>query len=1547
MDDLNIQAGVTVNAEQAERAFTALGDKAQKMANEVTKAADKAGKATDGMGDGAEKGADKFTRAESRMRSAIQKSTRELEMLGKTASQKFEAQLEFKGLDKAKFQPFLDELRKTEEAAAKAREGVSGIGDAARVAGSMMAAAFSGAALLGMVGKVVAVQREFDVLNSSLKTVTGSSAAAEREMAWLKDFAKETPFGLAQATQGFVKMKALGLDPTRAALTSFGNTASAMGKDLNQMIEAVADASTGEFERLKEFGIKAKKEGDQVSLTFQGVTTTIGSSAREITKYLEDIGNTSFGGAMEERAKTLDGTIAALGDTWDELFRTVSTNNVGSLIFDSVTLANGVLEEATTILRAMGGAAQDASRDTGALSTIQNGIATVFETVAVLGANLKYVLVQIGNEIGGLAAQVAQAARFNFAGVAAIRRQMVADAEAARKEIDATTARILNARKEQEEYARWATRNASAANDPRRLDIGTSKPRSEAVGSTSSRKSAVDAEARAYENLIKSIQTKIATEEQELAGGEKLTDSQRLRVQFAQELQTSLKGLSAAKVAEYTADLDRLEALERENTARKEFLAIAEQERQQRLKIAQAAEQSVDSLATGNQQLRDEIQLIGLSATEQMEVLRLREESVLLVKEQHLAEMKRAEDMTGTMTRERIALEQEIELRRERLNLMGQKAQREQFAEFSKQTEQEWRRTVDQYGDVFRQGFADMLNNGEDGWKSFTRSLVTTFKTTVADQIYKMFAQPFVVKIVGSLLGLTGASAASAATGGGGVLSAAGNAASVYSAFTSVGGNVGAISGLVSGTMSLANAAGSVAANAASMTGAVDGLSALLATNGAYGTAATAGSAAAASSTAGAASGGASGALASIPGWGWALGGILLLGAIFGGKKSTPHMGGAGSYSADGGASTGLAVLDQGLTFGVGERYYNSEAEKAAVGISQGIVQMLDSTAQSFGQQAGYYAATAFADDSSKDGAWGSLIIRRDDEKVLDWADTQTSKWAPKVFADGEQGQKEYLAAIAASARDALVQAIGSVDWATDMLTALGDSPTLESLAGAVTQINAAKVALDQMGKNLVGFSSLTDAAVSALVKAAGGIEGLVSAASTYYDNFYTEAEKTANVTRDITAALADVGLQMPATREDFRALVESQMALGDAGMDAVAALLKVSGAFASVTAESETAAAAAARLADEQAKAAEKAAEAAARAAEKAAEDAARAYEKTLAYLTKTAETAMQILGAAVDREKQSQQANYQAQTAIIDAQRKAATTAMDAQRVWMGVAIGGAQSYAKALESEAARIRGYFTGMVLQDNPDAPAGASVFAAQAALRAGDKSDAVLRKATDIDPEMFASWADYAVNFFETQGLVRGATQDAERAASMAYSDVALLEQQLTLAEDKYKADLEHYTKLEGIAKETLDSNLLRLDALVQSAQDQLAEATGTKLAVMTIAQAMGNFSGAIGKLAGFTGNPITTPLPTAPVLTPFGAQTPEPTIAPVVYNPVSYGGGQTNSNDKVVAALRDVVAELQALRSTGADTKAAVEKTSAILDQVTAGGNAMLTETA
>lgn len=204
--------------------------------------------------------------------------------------------------------------------------------------------------VMGTLNKLVNVQREFDVLNAGLITATGSSEKAAVAFDALREFATQTPYDLNQAVEGFTKLVNLGLDPSERALKSYGNTASAMGKDLNQMIEAVADAATGEFERLKEFGIKAKQNGDQVSLTFRGVTTSIGNNAAEIEEYLTKLGENEFAGAMEQRMDSLDGALANLGDTWDQLFLTISQSGIGDVIEDAVRMATDALQELTDMI---------------------------------------------------------------------------------------------------------------------------------------------------------------------------------------------------------------------------------------------------------------------------------------------------------------------------------------------------------------------------------------------------------------------------------------------------------------------------------------------------------------------------------------------------------------------------------------------------------------------------------------------------------------------------------------------------------------------------------------------------------------------------------------------------------------------------------------------------------------------------------------------------------------------------------------------------------------------------------------------------------------------------------------------------------------------------------------------------------------------------------------------------------------------------------------------------------------------------------------------
>jgi len=129
---------------------------------------------------------------------------------------------------------------------------------------------------------------------------------------------------LEEITTAFVKLTNFGLTPSREALTAYGDTASSMGRSLDQMIEAVADATTGEFERLKEFGIKAKTEGDNVSFTFRGVTTTIGKNADEIEQYLISLGQNNFAGAMAEQMDTLNGVISNAKDSFQAFFLEVA-----------------------------------------------------------------------------------------------------------------------------------------------------------------------------------------------------------------------------------------------------------------------------------------------------------------------------------------------------------------------------------------------------------------------------------------------------------------------------------------------------------------------------------------------------------------------------------------------------------------------------------------------------------------------------------------------------------------------------------------------------------------------------------------------------------------------------------------------------------------------------------------------------------------------------------------------------------------------------------------------------------------------------------------------------------------------------------------------------------------------------------------------------------------------------------------------------------------------------------------------------------------------
>ncbi len=234
---------------------------------------------------------------------------------------------------------------------------------------------------------------QFEKLGASLKTVTGSADAATAAFDGLKQFAATTPFQLQEVVDSFIKLKALGLDPSMDSLRSYGNTAAAMGKDLNQFIEAVADAATGEFERLKEFGIKAKSQGDEVSFTFQGVTTTVRKNAAEIEEYLQQMGNTQFATGMSDQMDTLGGAFSNLQDSTAQLAAALGDAGLSDLLSGLA----GVFRDLATAMTATVDPSEQAARSASELSPAYKILAfTVFK--------LKQEFADLGDAIGATAA---------------------------------------------------------------------------------------------------------------------------------------------------------------------------------------------------------------------------------------------------------------------------------------------------------------------------------------------------------------------------------------------------------------------------------------------------------------------------------------------------------------------------------------------------------------------------------------------------------------------------------------------------------------------------------------------------------------------------------------------------------------------------------------------------------------------------------------------------------------------------------------------------------------------------------------------------------------------------------------------------------------------------------------------------------------------------------------------------------------------------------------------------------------------------------------
>jgi hypothetical protein len=194
----------------------------------------------------------------------------------------------------------------------------------------ILAGVFAADKIIDFGKEVFRVRGEMQRFAAVLTNTLGSKSAAQEALKTISKFAAETPFSVSQLTASFVKLANQGFKPTAVEMRKLGDLASSTGKEFDQLAEAIIDAQTGEFERLKEFGIRASKQGDLVKFTFKGVETQTKFTSSAITDYVLSLGDLAgVSGSMSAISTTLEGRISNLGDSYETLLNSIGTRGEG------------------------------------------------------------------------------------------------------------------------------------------------------------------------------------------------------------------------------------------------------------------------------------------------------------------------------------------------------------------------------------------------------------------------------------------------------------------------------------------------------------------------------------------------------------------------------------------------------------------------------------------------------------------------------------------------------------------------------------------------------------------------------------------------------------------------------------------------------------------------------------------------------------------------------------------------------------------------------------------------------------------------------------------------------------------------------------------------------------------------------------------------------------------------------------------------------------------------------------------------------------------
>lgn len=331
----------------------------------------------------------------------------------------------------------LDDLSKQGD---KAEKSTLNLAAAAKTA----AAAFGAFKLVQIAKDAAMLAARFETMGVVMRIAGNNAGYTGAQMEAFSKSLQKSGISMLQSRDALTQLATANIDLANASklgraaqdLAVVGNINSSDA--LSRLIHGIKSA---EVETLRTIGLNVSFEDG-----YKKIATQLGKNVNQLTNQEKALARTNtvlegsarYAGIYEESMTTAGKAMGSL-TRWIENLQVMAGEAFLPTLADMVFKLTDAIKAANIELEKAG--------SSGTISGIGDGLKgafqVVYETVAVLGANVAYVFNGIGREIGGIAAQVAAILRGDFKQAGVIRKQMIADNVASEKALDAYTKKIL------------------------------------------------------------------------------------------------------------------------------------------------------------------------------------------------------------------------------------------------------------------------------------------------------------------------------------------------------------------------------------------------------------------------------------------------------------------------------------------------------------------------------------------------------------------------------------------------------------------------------------------------------------------------------------------------------------------------------------------------------------------------------------------------------------------------------------------------------------------------------------------------------------------------------------------------------------------------------------------------------------------------------------------------------------------------------------------------------------------------------------------------